>query len=110
MSHETVQLLHLLGYLYGVHGQTKRGVAYLLIAAQLSPDHVGILRTLAHLLTLDGAGDRALTTISRLEQLESDPKPALSLLKSRALYAAGRPKEARRVFRRFLEQQGRPVT
>lgn len=106
-SRDTVQLLHLLGYLYGCHGQAKRGVAYLLIAAQLSPDDVGILRTLAHLLTLDGAGEKALSTIARLEQLEDDRHPALTLLKSRALHVAGRTEEARQTFRRFLE--GRPL-
>jgi type III secretion protein Y len=99
-------LLHLLGYIYGCHGQAKRGAAYLLIAAQLSPDNIEVLRTLTHLLTLDGDGEKALDTISRLESLDGNDHPTLPLLKSRALHAAGRKEEARQVFDRFLELQG----
>jgi type III secretion protein Y len=101
-----VQLLHVLGYLYGCHGQVKRGVAYLLIATQLSPGNAGILRTLAHLLTLDGEADKALATIARLESLEKEDHPALALLKSRALLAAGRTTEARNAFHDYLARKG----
>lgn len=102
---DTVQLLHLLGYVYGCHGQAKRGAAYLLIAAQLSPDDVGVLRTLSYLLTLDGEADKALETISRLEVLDDRRDPALHLLKSRALYAAGRQEEARQAFNLFVKMR-----
>jgi type III secretion protein Y len=101
-----VQLLHVLGYIYGCHGQAKRGAAYLLIAAQLSPRNAGVLRTLAHLLILDGEADKALATIARLETLEGMDHPALALLKSRALLAAGRKTEARNAFREFLALRG----
>jgi type III secretion protein Y len=94
-----------LGYLYGQHGQVKRGVAHLLIAVQLSPGNVGILRTLAHLLTLDGESDKALAAIARLETLDGADHPALALLKSRALLSAGRMDEARRSFREYLAQR-----
>jgi type III secretion protein Y len=104
-AHDSVQLLHVLGYLYGCHGQVKRGVAYLLIAAQLAPDNCGVLRTLAYLLIRDGEADKALVTIARLETLEGVDHPALTLMKSRALLAAGRADEARRSFRDFLAQQ-----
>lgn len=104
-----MQLLHLLGYVYGCHGQAKRGAAYLLIAAQLAPDNTEVLRTLAHLLTLDGAGDKALDTISRLEVLDGSDHPTLPLLKSRALHAAGRKEEARLVFNQFLQLQAEPA-
>jgi type III secretion protein Y len=97
--------LHVLGYLYGRHGQVKRGTAYLLIAAQLAPGNVDILRTLAHLLVLDGEADKALATIERLETLEGMDHPTLALLKSRALLAAGRRSEARHSFRDFLAQR-----
>lgn len=100
-----MQLLHLLGYLYGCHGQVKRGAAYLLIATQLSPDNVEILRTLAHLLILDGEADKALATVAKLETLEGKDHPALPLLKSRALLAAGRTAEARTSFRDFIERK-----
>lgn len=97
-----MQLLHVLGYLYGCHGQVKRGAAYLLIAAQLSPGNAGVLRTLAHVLILDGEADKALATIARLETLDGMDHPTLALLKSRALLAAGRTAEARHAFRHFL--------
>lgn len=101
-----MQLLHVLGYLYGCHGQVKRGAAYLLIAAQLSPGNAGVLRTLAHLLILDGEADKALATIARLESLDDMDDPTLALLKSRALLAAGRTAEARSAFRKFLAHRG----
>ncbi|TWH00087.1 type III secretion protein Y [Mesorhizobium sp. J18] len=100
---DTVQLLHILGHLYGCHGQIKRGVVYLLIAVQLAPDNPAILRTLAHLLTLDGEADKALATIARLEAIDdTEQQPVLALLKSRALLKAGRTEDARRSFREFL--------
>lgn len=95
-------MLHVLGHLYGCHGQARRGAVYLLIAAQLSPEDPGVLRTLAHLLILDGEADKALATIARLETLEGMQHPTLHLLKSRALLVAGRKTEAREAFRRFL--------
>ena len=101
-----MQLLHVLGYLYGRHGQVKRGIAYLLIAAQLSPENTGVLRTLAHLLILDGEADKALAAISRLETLDGMDNPTLSLLKSRALLAAGRGAEAQGTFRNFVGERG----
>ncbi|WP_376705141.1 hypothetical protein RQ479_11405 [Mesorhizobium sp. ISC25] len=103
---DTVHLLHVLGYLYGCHGQAKRGAAYLLIAAQLSPGNAGVLRTLAHLLILDGEADKALATIARLETLEGMDHPVLTLLKSRALLVAGRKTEARSALLSFLSQRG----
>jgi len=104
--YDAAQLLHILGFLYGSHGQAKRGAAYLLIAAQLSPANPGLLRTLAHLLTLDGQADKALATIAHLERLDGREEPGLLLLKSRALSAAGRRAEARRTFQDFLAQRG----
>ncbi|WP_274425121.1 tetratricopeptide repeat protein [Chelativorans sp. YIM 93263] len=103
---DTVHLLHVLGHLYGSHGQVKRGVAYLLIAVQLAPEDSGILRTLAHLLVRDGEADKALATIERLETMEDTARhPALALLRSRALTLAGRTDEARASFRKFLAGQ-----
>ncbi|KAB2676353.1 hypothetical protein F9L08_26690 [Brucella tritici] len=98
-------MLHLLGYVYGCHGQAKRGAAYLLIAAQLSPHDIRVLRTLSHLLTLDGEADKALETIARLEVLGDRGNPALHLLKSRALHVAGRQEEARQAFNRFVKMR-----
>lgn len=101
-----MQLLHVLGYLYGCHGQVKRGAAYVLIAVQLDPGNASLLRTLAHLLVLDGEADKALATIAKLETLEDMDHPGLALLKSRALLTAGRTDEARNAFRQFLARRG----
>ncbi|MGJ4860108.1 hypothetical protein AB4037_04420 [Labrys sp. KB_33_2] len=100
-----MKLLHLLGHLYGRHGQVKRGTAYLLIAAQLEPANTEVLRTLAHLLVLGGEADKALATIERLEKLGSADHPALALLRGKALLAAGRTVEARQSFQDFLAQR-----
>ena len=101
-----MRLLHVLGYIYGSHGQVKRGAAYLLIAAQLSPTDAGVLRTLAHLLILDGEADKALAAIARLETLDEERAATIDLLKSRALLAAGRTGEARSAFKKFLDHRG----
>lgn len=104
---EAVQLLHALGYLYGCHGQAKRGLVLLLMAARLAPEDPGVLRTLAHLFLREGKAERALAVIDRLEALEDARHPARELLKSRALLAAGREQDARRSFRTFLAESGR---
>ncbi len=97
-----MELLHVLGHLYGSHGHVKRGATYLLIAAQIAPENAPVLRTLAHLLILDGEPDKALATIDRLESMQDSDQHTLSLLKSRALLAAGRLSEAKRAFADFL--------
>jgi len=65
-----------------------------------------VLRTLAHLLILDGEAEKALATIARLETLEGMDDPALALLKSRALLVAGRKAEAHSALLNFLSQRG----
>jgi type III secretion protein Y len=103
-----VQLLHALGYLYGEHGETKRGLVLLLLAARLAPDDVGILRTLVYAFLLDEAPERAIAVINRLRSMPEANHPALDLLMGRALWACGRQIEARRSFRDFLERRGEP--
>jgi type III secretion protein Y len=104
----TVELLHALGYLYGQHGQTKRGLVLLLIAARLDPDDVGVLRTLAHTFVLDSAPDRAVAVLDRLRTMEDADHPVLDLLTARALWVGGSENEARRSFRNFLMNRRRP--
>jgi hypothetical protein len=99
-----VQLLHLLGYLYSQHGETKRGIVLLLIAARLDPDNVGVWRTLAHSFLTDGAPNLTIAVIERLRLMDSD-HPVLDLLMGRALWACGRRIEARRSFRDFLTRR-----
>jgi type III secretion protein Y len=103
---DTAELLHVLGYLYTNHGQTQRGLVLLLIAARIAPDHAGILRTLAHALTVSGYGERALAAIERLAALEPDLPPVVQLLRSRALWASGDKLEARRCFREYVDKRG----
>jgi type III secretion protein Y len=104
-----VQLLHLLGHLYCQHGETKRGIVLLLIAARLAPEHVGVWRTLAHSFLADGAPSRAIAVIEHLRQADESNEsdhPALDLLMGRALWACGRRAEARRSFGDFLARRG----
>jgi type III secretion protein Y len=105
---DSVQLLHLLGHLYNQHGQTKRGVVLLLIAARLAPENADVWRTLGHAFLADGAPDRAIVAIGRLRQMSESDDPALDLLMSRALWASGRSIEARRSFHDFLERSNQP--
>jgi type III secretion protein Y len=102
---DTVRYLHALGHLYGRHGQPKRGVVLLLIAARLAPDDTGVLRTLAHLLLLDGASERALAVLERIRGESAGDHPALALMRAKALMAAGREIEARRSFRDYVERR-----
>ncbi len=102
-----VQLLHLLGYLYSQHGEIKRGLVLLLIAARLAPDNVGVWRTLAHAFLVDGAPGRTIAVIEHLRLMNDSDDPVLDLLKGRALWACGRRVEARRSFRDFLARRDR---
>jgi type III secretion protein Y len=107
---KAVELLHALGYLYGRHGQPKRGLALLVIAARLAPDHVGVLRTLTNAFLVDGSPHRAMAVIARMRQLEGGDHPGVMLLASHALWAIGQASEARLAFRQFLQRtaRGRP--
>jgi type III secretion protein Y len=107
-ENDTAELLHALGYLYTNHGQAQRGLVLLLIAARIAPNDVGILRTLAHALTADGYGQRALAVLDRLAALEQEASPTLQLLRSRALWASGDKIEARRCFRQYVETKDQP--
>ena len=107
---EIAQLLQVLGHVYASHGQTKRAIVLQMIATWLTPDDPALLRTLAHSFLLDGAPEKALPVIERLTSLEGDDQPALSLLKSRALKAAGQDQEAREAFLKFIELRNRRVS
>jgi type III secretion protein Y len=101
-----VRLLHVLGYLYGEHGQTKRAIAMLLIATRLDPNDIGVLRTLAHTFIIDGSPDQAMLVLDRLRGMDDVGHPALELLTARALWASGRELDARRSFQDFLIHRG----
>src|SRR5215813_7962654 len=92
----SVQLLHLLGHLDGQHGETKRGLVLLLIAARLAPDNVEIWRTLAHSFLADGARPVGVRPSRRGTPLVSrfslTPRPVMTLddTLTRALVVASR--------------------
>lgn len=101
---DTAQLLHAVGYTYGCHGQSRRAIALLLIAARLTPNDIGVLRTLAHAFLIDGSPHRAIAVIDQLRAMQDADHPALDLLASRALWACGRELEARRALRQYLNR------
>lgn len=101
---DATDLLHLMGHLYLKSGQTSRGLVLLLIAARLSPDHVGVLRALCRGFLTSGNGARALNTLRRLEAL-GERDNTLNLLRSRAEWLMGEHANARVHFRRYLEQR-----
>lgn len=105
-ARDAAELLHSLGYLYCQHGQERRGLALLLIAARVSPDDPGVLRTLATAFLATGAGERALAAIERVADLEGGMSPTLALLRSRALWESGRRIEARQAFRDYVLERG----
>jgi type III secretion protein Y len=107
VDHAGAQLMHVLGYLYAHHGQSKRGLVLLLVAARLAPDDVPILRTLAHTFLIDGSPNHALTVLDRLRGMDGADHPVLHLLTGRALWACGRHVEARGAFNDFLELRNR---
>jgi type III secretion protein Y len=104
MIEDAVHLLHAVGYLYGHHGQTKRALVLLLIAARLAPDDVGVLRTLAYAFLMDGSPHRAIAVIDQLRSMRGGDHPVLDLLASRALWACGRENEARRAYRAYVSR------
>ena len=101
---DTVRLLHTAGYLYGQHGQTRRAIAILMVAARLAPGNVGVLRTLAYSFLVDGAPERAIAIMDRLRAMEGGDHPALDLLESRALWACGRQTEARAALDQYMHR------
>ena len=105
MTPEQQDLLHALAYLYLRHGQNRRALTLVLLAARDAPDDVGIMRTLAFAFIANDAPGEALEVIERLEKLDfADGAGQIHrLLKARALLHAGRRVEARAVFRQFVE-------
>ena len=111
MTPEQKDLLHSLTFLYLRHGQNRRALSLIMVAARRMPNDVGLMRTLAFAFIANGAGDEALEVIQRLEELDLEPSaaPLRQLLKARALLHADRLDEARAMFRQFVEwRKGNP--
>jgi len=99
---DVTQWLHAKGALYARSGQHQKGLAYLLMANRIAPDDINVLRSLAGVFTGHGDGQRALSAIGRLSQLEG-PTLSQQLLRCRALWVMGDHVEARRCFRDYLQ-------
>ena len=104
MTPEQRDLLQALAFLYLRHGQNRRALTLILMAARDAPDDVGVLRMLAYAFVANDAPEEALDVIERLEKLDfaGSADQVRHLLKARALLHAGRRAEARAVFRKFV--------
>ncbi len=107
MTPEQQDLLQALAFLYLRHGQNRRALTLILMAARHAPDDVGVLRTLAYAFVANDAPEEALEVIERLEGLDfaGGADQVRRLLKARALLHAGRRVEAKAVFRQFVEMR-----
>jgi type III secretion protein Y len=107
MTPDQLDLLKALAFLYLRHGQNRRALTLVLLAAKHAPEDVGVLRTLAYAFIANNAPEEALDVIGRLERLDfaDGADRTRRLLKARALLHAGRRVEARKVFRQFVEQR-----
>ncbi len=105
MTSEQKDLLHALAFLYLRHGQNRRALSLIMLAARRVPNDVGLMRTLAYAFIANGAANEALEVIERLERVDrnSGADRMRCLLKARALLHAGRLAEARALFRQFVE-------
>ncbi len=112
MTSEQKDLLHSLTFLYLRHGQNRRALSLIMLAARRVPDDVGLMRTLAYAFVANGAAEEALEVIERLEQLDlaSSANQMIQLLKARALLHAGRSAEAKAQFRQFVESRKNDAT
>lgn len=98
---DAVDLLHLMGHLYLKSGQTQRGLALLLIATRMAPDHIGVLHALCRGFLASGNAQRARNVIGHLEAAGAQDS-ALTLLRSRADWLSGDRETARQHFRTYL--------
>lgn len=105
MTPDQQDLLQALAYLYLRHGQNRRALTLILLAARHAPEDIGVLRTLAYAFLANDAPEEALDVIERLEKLDFAGRAdeMRRLLKARALLHAGRRVEAKAVFRQFVE-------
>ena len=113
MTPEQKDLLHSLSYLYLRHGQNRRALSLIMLAARRMPNDVGLMRTLAYAFVANGAAEEALEVIEQLEQLDlagGGADQMRQLLKARALLHAGRTAEAKAQFRQFVESRKSNVT
>jgi type III secretion protein Y len=96
-------LLLALGWLYLRSGHHRRGLVLVLLARHAAPDDPAVARTLAWAFVVNGSGEEALAILDGIAPPPSAAAdPPLRLLRSRALWLAGRAEEARRCFAEFV--------
>lgn len=104
---DQAKLLHVLGYLALRFGRIDQAIALLRDAAARAPKDRVVIRTLTLALIHGGAGDEAVAAVDTLSGTDAGGPDAamLSLLRGRALLAAGRLGEARECFLVYLASQ-----
>ncbi|HET8728830.1 MAG TPA: type III secretion protein [Alphaproteobacteria bacterium] len=100
-------ILHRLAYSYLRHGQARRALALLMLAARSETVDPDLMKTLSYAFLVNGRADLALEVADRLAAEAASVPAALHLLRSRALRDLGRIEEARRSFRDYVAAAGR---
>lgn len=95
-------LLHSIGYLCLAAGNSRRALAFLLIANCIAPDERAILYALANAFIANGTPMAAIGALERLERIEGGRSPGGELMRARALWAADDRAGARAAMRRYL--------
>lgn len=101
-------VLHATGYLCLRAGQSRRALAFLLVAHRIAPAEPAILRALAAAFLAVGSPRQALTALDQLAAIDRTPSPALQLLRARAYRLAGQDGEARAAFAAYLSLRKTP--
>lgn len=100
LSRDAVDLLHCLGYVYLRHGQSRRAIVLLFLAARHDPRPI-ILAALALALVEAELGNPAIDILDRLAiddpVLAADPR--ITTIRARALLAIGRQEDAQVLFK-----------
>jgi type III secretion protein Y len=100
LSHDAVDLLHCLGYVYLRHGQSRRAIVLLFLAVRHDPRPL-LLAALALALVEAELGNPAIDILDRLAfddpVLATDQR--ITTIRARALLAIGRQEDAQALFK-----------
>lgn len=99
-------LLHWLGHFYLVHGQPKRALVMLMLAARETGNRDrAVLTALLLALVANGMAERAAEMLPWLTDLPGPQHSATHLVRARVLWSVGRREEAKREFRLFCAKR-----
>jgi tetratricopeptide (TPR) repeat protein len=107
MQKEIDTLLNL-AYIYMNYGKTKRAIDYLLIAYRIDPQNIQVKKMKVVAFRDIGAFSQALEIIKELEirqDLETDDKITLKLMKSFCLKGMDKLEEGRKVFDDYIKDR-----